>query len=185
MLNAWANEWLCCCKPTEGLYLCWQIWSLPKTFSILTKTKDFEEEIGKLSQELSEEAEQAAVILEKMILNRIKKRNKPVKLMRFNNMQHVKWIWRSWWRCWKTRNLQQWISHLQDEGSGIVAFIEAMVEVSNSPQHAEADQGDKFSSDVYTTHHALRHTQFSKLLIRATQGIGDQGSLSRINIKNS
>ncbi|KAM9326387.1 chromosome-associated kinesin KIF4A [Gastrophryne carolinensis] len=164
--------------------------------SLMLKTKTLEEENGKLSRELGEAAVQTAQILEKIILteHENEKLNGKIDELRQHaackvdlqkiietledqeQKENVEVI----------RNLQQVLSHLQDESSGIAASIEAMVDnIADSPKsEEECDSGEKRNSDGFTTDHALRQAQLSKELIELNKALVIKEALARKMAQN-
>ncbi|CAN2391879.1 Belongs to the TRAFAC class myosin-kinesin ATPase superfamily. Kinesin family [Pristimantis euphronides] len=165
--------------------------------SLLLKTKTLEEENLKLSRELSEAAEQTAQILERIILTEQENEKLNTKMEELKQhaackvdllkiietledqelKENVEVI----------RNLQQVIAQLQDESSGIAASIEALVdEVTSSPLSEEKviDNGEKRSSDGFTTHHALRQAQLSKELIELNKALVLKEALAKKMARN-
>ncbi|XP_077330469.1 chromosome-associated kinesin KIF4A [Lithobates pipiens] len=164
--------------------------------SLMIKTKTLEEENGKLSQELSEAAEQTAHILEKIILTEMENEKLTSKINELRQHAACKVDLQKMVETLEDqemkdnveviRNLQQLIAHLQDEGSGIAASIEAMIESSTSPKPEEkdAESGEKRNSDGFTTHHALRQAQLSKELIELNKALVIKEALARKMAQN-
>ncbi|XP_044162366.1 chromosome-associated kinesin KIF4A [Bufo gargarizans] len=151
--------------------------------SLMVKTKTLEEENHKLSRELSEAAEQTAQILERIILTEYENEKLNTKIDELKQHAACKVDLQKIVETLEDQelkenveviqNLQQIIVHLQDESSGIAASIEALVdEDTNSPPSEEKmDNGEKRSSDGFSTHHALRQAQLSKELIELNKAL--------------
>ncbi|KAG8554020.1 hypothetical protein GDO81_003631 [Engystomops pustulosus] len=164
--------------------------------SLLVKTRSLEEENRKLSQELSEAAEQTAQILEKIILTEQENEKLNTKMDELKQHAACKVDLQKIVETLEDqelkenveviRNLQQVIVHLQDESAGIAATIEALVdEVTNSPLPEEKiDNGEKRSSDGFTAHHALRQAQLSKELIELNKALVLKEALAKKMAQN-
>ncbi|XP_040190389.1 chromosome-associated kinesin KIF4A [Rana temporaria] len=164
--------------------------------SLLVKTKTLEEENGKLSQELGEAAEQTANILEKFILTELENEKLTNKINELREHAACKLNLEKMVETLEDqemkdnveviRNLQQLITHLQDEGSGIAASIEAMIEGSDSPESEEkdAESEEKRNSDGFSTHHALRQAQLSKELIELNKALMLKEALAKKMAQN-
>ncbi|XP_072285830.1 chromosome-associated kinesin KIF4A [Pyxicephalus adspersus] len=166
--------------------------------SLMIKTKTLEEENGKLVRELSEAAEQTAQILEKIILTEQENEKLTNKMNELRQHAACKVDLQKLVETLEDqelkenveviRNLQQLISDLQDESSGIAESIEAMVnEASNSPENEEekdkVSEG-KRSSDGFTADHALRQAQLSKELIELNKALVLKEALARKMAQN-
>ncbi|KAM3912349.1 chromosome-associated kinesin KIF4A [Leptodactylus fuscus] len=164
--------------------------------SLMMKTKTLEEENHKLSRELSEAAEQTTQILERIILTEQENEKLNTKMEELKQHAACKVDLQKIVETLEDqelkenveviRSLQQVIVHLQDESSGIAASIEALVdEVTNSPPDEEKiDNGEKRSSDGFTTHHALRQAQLSKELIELNKALVLKEALAKKMAQN-
>ncbi|XP_018427640.1 PREDICTED: chromosome-associated kinesin KIF4A [Nanorana parkeri] len=163
--------------------------------SLLIKTKNLEQENGKLSRELSEAAEQTAQFLEKIILTEHENEKLTSKIDELRQHAACKVDLQKLVETLEDqeqkdnveviRNLQHLISHLQDESSGIAASIEARQKVAQrSTDGADSDGGEKRSSDGYSTHHALRQAQLSKELIELNKVLLIKEALARKMAQN-
>ncbi|KAM8952225.1 chromosome-associated kinesin KIF4A isoform 2-T2 [Pelodytes ibericus] len=162
--------------------------------SLMERNKTLEVENGKLSRELGEAAEQTAQILERIILTEHENEKLSNKITELGHHAACKLDLQ---RLVETledqelkenveviRDLQQVIVELQNESSGIAACIEAMTdEVTGSPNSEELN-GEKRSSDGFTTDHALRQAQLSKELIELNKALVLKEALARKMAQN-
>ncbi|KAM4697005.1 chromosome-associated kinesin KIF4A [Rhinophrynus dorsalis] len=165
--------------------------------SLMERNKTLENENGKLSRELSEAAEQTAQILEKIIMTEQENEKLSGKIEELKQHAACKLDLQKLVETLEDqelkenveviRNLQQVITQLQDESSGIAASIEAAVdEVTSSSESEEKEltDGEKRSSDGFTTHHALRQAQLSKELIELNKALVLKEALARKMAQN-
>ncbi|XP_053328913.1 chromosome-associated kinesin KIF4A [Spea bombifrons] len=164
--------------------------------SLMQRNKVLEDENGKLTRELGNAAEQTAQILERIILTEHENEKLTSRMDTLKQHAACKVNLQRLVEALEdqelkenvevVRDLQQVIVQLQDESSGIAASIESMAEEVAGPSDSEekVSNGEKRSSDGFTTDHALRQAQLSKELIELNKALALKEALARKMVQN-